>query len=81
MVQELLFKGAIVETIPSQVSFVSQIFLDKKKKGGRTMTSDQSKGPEIISLIGTFQNGRFTFYSGVMIIQEWHIDRCHMVSQ
>ena len=33
-VQELLFKGAIVETIPSPVSFVSQIFLVKKKGGG-----------------------------------------------
>ena len=50
-----------METIPSSVSFVSQIFLVEKKGGGGTTTSDQSKGPESICLTGTFQNGGFTF--------------------
>lgn len=34
-VQELLSKGAIVETTPSSMSFVSQIFLVEKKGGGQ----------------------------------------------
>ena len=53
-VQELLIKGAIVETIPSPVSFVSQIFLVKKKRGG-TMTSDQFSNNEIHSTIREVQ--------------------------
>ena len=32
-VQELLTKGAIVKTLPSPISFVSQIFLVEKKRG------------------------------------------------
>ena len=33
-VQELLSKGAIVESIPSPMSFISQIFLVEKRGGG-----------------------------------------------
>ena len=34
---ELLSKGAVVETTPSQGSFVSQIFLVEKKEGGQRL--------------------------------------------
>ena len=34
-VREILSKGAVIETTPSQGSFVSQIFLAEKKEGGQ----------------------------------------------
>ena len=36
-IRELLSKGAVVETTPSQGSFVSQIFLVEKKEGGQRL--------------------------------------------
>ena len=54
-VQKLLSKGAIVESIPSPMSFISQIFL-VEKRGGAT-TSDQPKGFEPICASITLQNG------------------------
>ena len=53
-VQKLLSKGAIVESIPFSMSFISQIFL--VEKGGST-ASDQPKGLEPICASGTLQNG------------------------
>ena len=53
-VQELLSKGAVVESIPSPMSFISQIFL--VEKGGGATTSDQPKGFEPICVSGTLQN-------------------------
>ena len=54
-VQELLFKAAIVESIPCLMSFISQIFL--VEKGGGATTSDQPKGFKPICASGTLQNG------------------------
>ena len=57
-VQELLAKEAVVETISSPTSFISQIFLVEKKGGAAA--SGKPKGFKSIHPSGTFQNGGST---------------------
>ena len=59
-VQELIRKGAIVETTVSLNSFISQLFLVEKKRGGGATTSHQPEGIESVCSGGTLQNGRST---------------------
>jgi len=54
-VKELLAKGSVVESIPSQEGFVSQIFLVEKREG--TEAGNKPEGTQQVCEARTFQNG------------------------